>query len=110
MRSCSKASRFIRAGRMPTACILIESGGDGAQAGFDAGLSRRRSEAISAFLLARGLAGDRIRIAVQEDYGVRPPEGTELDALLARIGHVQERVTGAEYRRLYPDDLTVECF
>lgn len=90
--------------------ILIESGGDGSQSGFNPEISRRRSEAIRAFLVARGISGNRIRIAVREAYGNDPPEGADWDALAARVGHVQERVTREEYQRLYPRGLVVECF
>lgn len=91
--------------------ILIESGGDGTLSGFNPRLSRRRSEAIRDFLVAHGMSRRRIRIAVQENYGVRPLAGTDMDEFAARIGHVEERVTGEEYRRLYPQPGTiVECF
>ena len=91
--------------------ILIESGGDGTLSGFNPRLSRRRSQAIRAFLVAHGMSRRRIRIAVQENYGVRPLEGTAGDQVDARIGHVEELVTREEYRRLYPEPgIVVECF
>jgi hypothetical protein len=90
--------------------IYIESGGSGGGAAFDRSLSRRRSEQIWAFLVARGLRPDRIHIEVSELYAGLPAEANSPDPYEYRIGHVYELVSREEYRRLYPPDMVVECF
>lgn len=90
--------------------IKVESGGDGFGPAFDAALSGRRSDAIRAFLLARGLARDRIRIAFREEIS-RDEMGEDGSlAFYGRIGWVAELVTRQEYLRHFPADLFVECF
>lgn len=90
--------------------IKIESGGDGFGAAFDPALSRRRSEAVRDFLLARGFAGARIRIAVEEEISHSDLGGHEESSFYRRLGWVAELVSRQEYLRHFPAGLVVECF
>ena len=103
---------YVRAPRPPDIDnqIDIESGGDGEFATFNADLSRRRSEAIRAFLIERGFQADRIRIHVRQNWGVRSPEGEEDELFQRRIGHVSERISREEYVRRFGPYRFSECF
>lgn len=89
--------------------IYIESGGGGHGQSFDRALSRRRSEQVNAFLIARGLRADRIHVEIGELYDRAEP-GQSGEPYEYLIGHVYELVSQEEYRRLYPPGLIVECF
>ena len=91
----------------PRGFVRIESGGDGVAAAFDRGLSRRRSEAIQAFLAKRSYPALEIVIAVGEEFG-RPTDPK--DSFYQQAGWVAQRIPRKEYERLYPPNLITECF
>lgn len=91
----------------PAGFVRIEAGGDGTGDAFDRELSRRRSEAIRAFLASRSHSAREIVVAVGEYFGRL---GDPLEDGFQRMGWVVQRIPTDEYTRLYPPGLIVECF
>ena len=87
--------------------VNIESGGDGYGRRFDAGLSRRRSDAIRALLARLGHRSTGTTVTVGEDLRRTSGTGDDYQTLM---GWVAQRLPLEEYRRRYPPGLIVECF
>ena len=86
--------------------VRIESGGDGFGRQFDAGLSRRRSEAIRDFIAERRHRSRETRIVVGEDLASQPQEAD----YQRRMGWVAQRLPNEEYARRFPPNIITECF
>ena len=90
--------------------VRIESGGDEGGAGFDSGLSRRRSAAIADFLAARGFTRGKMIIVVGDIYGRADLVTRAEDRYLFRQAWVSLRISREDYARRFPPPLIRECF